>query len=223
MGCLSTYASYFGKDAKLGSTAVSVATIDTLVAILGGVIIFPAAFSVGIQPDAGPSLVFITLPNVFQQAFAGVPILAYIFSVSFYILLALAALTSTISMHEVATAFLNEKYGMSRGRAAKLVTAGCIIIGVISSLSLGVMNEYTLFGKGVFDALDFVTAKIMLPLGGMLISIFIGWYLDKSIVKNEFTNNGSIKLGLFNVYIFILKYVSPLAISAIFIKELNLI
>ena len=223
MGCLSTYASYFGKDAKLGSTAVSVATIDTLVAILGGVIIFPAAFSVGIQPDAGPSLVFITLPNVFQQAFAGVPILAYIFSVSFYILLALAALTSTISMHEVATAFLNEKYGMSRGRAAKLVTAGCIIIGVISSLSLGVMNEYTLFGKGVFDALDFVTAKIMLPLGGMLISIFIGWYLDKSIVKNEFTNNGSIKLGLFNVYIFILKYVSPFAISAIFIKELNLI
>lgn len=223
MGCLSTYASYFGKDAKLGSTAVSVATIDTLVAILGGVIIFPAAFSVGIQPDAGPSLVFITLPNVFQQAFAGVPILAYIFSVSFYILLALAALTSTISMHEVATAFLNEKYGMSRGRAAKLVTAGCIVIGVISSLSLGAMNEYTLFGKGAFDALDFVTAKIMLPLGGMLISIFIGWYLDKSIVKNEFTNYGKLKLGLFNVYIFILKYVSPLAISAIFIKELNLI
>lgn len=223
MGCLSTYASYFGKDAKLGNTAVSVATIDTLVAILGGVIIFPAAFSVGIQPDAGPSLIFITLPNVFQQAFSGIPILAYIFSVSFYVLLALAALTSTISMHEVSTAFLNEKYGMSRGRAAKIVTAGCIVIGVISSLSLGVMNEYTLFGKGVFDALDFVTAKIMLPLGGMLISIFIGWYLDKSIVKNEFTNNGSIKLGLFNVYIFILKYVSPLAISAIFIKELNLI
>src|SRR5574344_1549548 len=207
MGCLSTYASYFGKDAKLGNTAVSVATIDTLVAILGGVIIFPAAFSVGIQPDAGPSLIFITLPNVFQQAFSGIPILAYIFSVSFYVLLALAALTSTISMHEVSTAFLNEKYGMSRGRAAKIVTAGCILIGVISSLSLGVMQDYTLFGKGIFDALDFVTAKIMLPLGGMLISIFVGWYLDKSRVKNEFTNNGSIKLGLFNVYIFILKYV----------------
>ena len=223
MGCLSTYASYFGKDAKLGNTAVSVATIDTLVAILGGVIIFPAAFSVGIQPDAGPSLIFITLPNVFQQAFSGIPILAYIFSVSFYVLLALAALTSTISMHEVSTAFLNEKYGMSRGRAAKIVTAGCIVIGVISSLSLGVMQDYTLFGKGIFDALDFVTAKIMLPLGGMLISIFVGWYLDKYKVKNEFTNYGKMKLGLFNVYIFILKYVAPLAISAIFIKELNLI
>ena len=160
---------------------------------------------------------------MFQQAFSGIPILAYIFSVSFYVLLALAALTSTISMHEVSTAFLNEKYGMSRGRAAKIVTAGCIVIGVISSLSLGVMQDYTLFGKGIFDALDFVTAKIMLPLGGMLISIFVGWYLDKSRVKNEFTNYGKMKLGLFNVYIFILKYVAPLAISAIFIKELNLI
>ena len=142
MGCLSTYASYFGKDAKLCNTAVSVAAIDTFVAILGGIIIFPAAFAVGIQPDAGPSLIFITLPNVFQQAFSSVPFLAYIFSVAFYVLLALAALTSTISMHEVSTAFLNEKFGMTRGRAAKLVTAGCVIIGVLSSLSLYSLNTF---------------------------------------------------------------------------------
>ena len=92
MGCLSTYASYFGKETKLGNTALSVGVIDTFVAVLAGLIIFPAAFSVGIQPDAGPSLIFITLPNVFQQAFSGVPILAYIFSVMFYVLLALAAM-----------------------------------------------------------------------------------------------------------------------------------
>lgn len=96
MGCLSTYASYFGKDTRLGRTAMSVGLIDTFVAILAGLIMFPAAFAVGIQPDAGPSLVFITLPNVFQQAFGGVPVLAWICSVAFYILLALAALTSTI-------------------------------------------------------------------------------------------------------------------------------
>lgn len=100
MGCLSTYASYFGKQTKLGNTALSVGVIDTFVAVLAGLIIFPAAFSVGIQPDAGPSLIFITLPNVFQQAFSGIPVLAYIFSVMFYLLLALAALTSTISLHE---------------------------------------------------------------------------------------------------------------------------
>ncbi len=223
MGCLSTYASYFGKDTKLGNTAVSVAAIDTFVAILGGVIIFPAAFSVGIQPDAGPSLIFITLPNVFQQAFAGIPVLAYIFSVAFYILLALAALTSTISMHEVSTAFLHEKFNFSRGKAAKIVTGGCILIGIISSLSLGVMQEYTLFGKGFFDLFDFVTAKIMLPLGGMLISIFVGWYLKKSVSFNEVTNHGKLKVWFFGFYIFILRYVAPLAIGIIFIKELGLI
>ena len=122
MGCLSTYASYFGKETKLGNTALSVGVIDTFVAVLAGLIIFPAAFSVGIQPDAGPSLIFITLPNVFQQAFSGVPILAYIFSVMFYVLLALAALTSTISLHEVVTAFLHEEFNLTRGRAARLVT-----------------------------------------------------------------------------------------------------
>ena len=119
MGCLSTYASYFGKETKLGNTALSVGVIDTFVAVLAGLIIFPAAFSVGIQPDAGPSLIFITLPNVFQQAFSGVPILAYIFSVMFYVLLALAALTSTISLHEVVTAFLHEEFNLTRGRAAR--------------------------------------------------------------------------------------------------------
>lgn len=223
MGCLSTYASYFGKDTKLGNTALSVGIIDTFVAVLAGLIIFPAAFSVGIQPDAGPSLIFITLPNVFQQAFSGIPLLAYIFSVMFYVLLAVAALTSTISLHEVVTAFLHEQFHLTRGRAAKLVTAGCILIGVFSSLSLGVMQKYMLFDKGIFDLLDFVTAKIMLPLGGMLVSIFVGWYLKRSISYDELTNGGTLKIRFFNVYIFILRFVAPVAIALIFINELGLI
>lgn len=223
MGCLSTYSSYFGKNVKLGTTAVSVAAIDTFVAILGGVIIFPAAFSVGIQPDSGPSLIFITLPNVFQQAFSGLPVLAYLFSVMFYILLAVAALTSTISMHEVSTAFLHEKFNLTRGRAAKFVTMGCIVIGVFSSLSLGIMKDFMIFDKGVFDLLDFLTAKIMLPLGGMLISIFVGWYLNKSIVYNEISNYGSLKVHFFKVYVFILRYIAPIAIAIIFVNELRII
>lgn len=222
MGCLSTYASYFGKDTKLGNTALSVGIIDTFVAVLAGLIIFPAAFSVGIQPDAGPSLIFITLPNVFQQAFSGVPVLAYIFSVMFYLLLALAALTSTISLHEVVTAFLHEEFGLARGRAARLVTSGCIAIGIISSLSLGVIREYTLFDMGVFDLLDFVTAKIMLPLSGLLVCIFVGWYLDRSVSYEELTNGGKLKVGFFRIYIFLLRYVAPVAIALIFINELGL-
>lgn len=223
MGCLSTYASYFSKKTNLTRTAFSVSIIDTMVAILAGFIIFPAAFSVGIEPDTGPSLIFVTLPNVFQQAFSGVPVLAYIFSVMFYILLAIAALTSTISLHEVVTAFLHEEFNMTRGRAATYVTAGCIFLGIFSSLSLGPTKEFTLFGKTTFDLFDYVTAKIMLPLSGLLVSIFTGWYLDKKIVKDEVTNYGTLKGSLYKYLIFILKFIAPIAILFIFINELGLL
>lgn len=223
MGCLCTYASYFSKNTNLTRTAFSVGIIDTFVAVLAGFIIFPAAFSVGIQPDAGPSLIFITLPNVFQQAFSGIPILAYIFSVMFYVLLALAALTSTISLHEVVTAYLHEEFNFTRGKAARLVTTGCILLGILCSLSLGVTKEFTIFGLGMFDLFDFVTAKLMLPLGGLLISIFTGWYLDKKLVWSEITNNGTLKVPTYKLIIFILKYVAPIAISMIFINELGLL
>lgn len=220
MGCLTTYASYFGADTRLGKTALSVGLIDSFVAILAGLIIFPAAFSVGIQPDSGPSLIFITLPNVFQQAFGGTPFLAMLFSLMFYLLLAVAALTSTISLHEVVTAFLNEQFKMSRKIAAILVTAFCSVTGVLSSLSLGVWEE-RFFNLSFFDLLDFVTAKIMLPLGGMLIAIFIGWYLKRSISYDELTNEGMLKAPYFPLYMFILKYVAPIAITLIFLNELG--
>lgn len=222
MGCLSTYASYFGKDTRLGHTAMSVGVIDTFVAVLAGLIIFPAAFSVGIQPDAGPSLIFITLPNVFQQAFSGVPVLAYVCSILFYVLLALAALTSTISLHEVSTAFLHEKFNFSRGKAARMVTAGSLIIGIVASLALGVWSDYKIAGMNFFDALDFLTAKIMLPIGGMMTALFVGWVLNRQIVRDEVTNYGSLKAGYYPVYIFILKYIAPIGIAAIFLNELGL-
>ena len=220
MGCLTTYASYFNAETHLGKTALSVGVIDTLIAILAGLIIFPAAFSVGIQPDAGPSLIFITLPNVFQQAFGGVPFLSVVFSLMFYVLLALAALTSTISMHEVVTAYLNERFGWSRSRAAVCVTLFCVVTGVLSSLSLGVWKT-TFFGLSFFDLLDFVTAKLMLPLGGILVSLFVGWYLKRSISYEELTNYGLQKAPYYPVYLFVLRYVAPVAISLIFIRELG--
>lgn len=221
MGCLSTYASYFGKDTRLGTTAMSVGIIDTFVAILAGLIIFPAAFSVGIQPDAGPSLIFITLPNVFQQAFGAFPLLANLCAAAFYILLAMAALTSTISLHEVPTAFLHEKFGFSRGKSARIVTVGILLIGTASSLALGDWSGYTIFGKNIFDALDFLTAKIMLPVAGMLASIFVGWVLDKKIVRDEVTNCGKLKAPYYPLFIFILRFLSPIGIVAIFMNELG--
>lgn len=199
MGCLCTYASYFSKETNLTKTAFSVGIIDTIRAILAWISLFPAAFFRRNQPGSGPSLIFITLPNVFQQAFSGVPILAYIFSVMFYALLAMAALTSTISLHEVVTAYLHEEFKFSRGKAAKLVTGGCIFFGVFCSLSLGVTKEFTVFGLGMFDLFDFVTAKLMLPLGGLCISLFTGWYLDKKVVWSEITNNGTLRIPVYRL------------------------
>ena len=202
-----------------------VGAIATMYAVykmkLAGFIIFPAAFSVGIQPDAGPSLLFITLPNVFQQAFGNIPWLAIVLSIMFYVLLALAALTSTISLHEVVTAYLHEEFKFTRGKAARLVTAGCIILGVLCSLSLGVGKDYTIFGLNLFDLFDFVTAKIMLPLGGFFISLFTGWYLDKKIVWEEVSNNGTLNIYIYRLLIFILKYIAPIGIGLIFINELG--
>ena len=222
MGCLSTYASYFGSDTRLGKTALSVGVIDSMVAILAGLIIFPAAFSVGIQPDAGPSLVFITLPNVFHQAFGGVPILATVFSLMFYILLALAALTSTISLHEVVTAYLCERFDLKRSRAALFVTGFCVVTGIMSSLSLGVWED-KFFGLGFFDLLDFVTAKMMLPLNGLLVCLFVGWYLKKSLSRDELTNGGTLRAPYYPLYMLLLRYVVPVAILLIMINELGFI
>ena len=223
MGCLCTYASYFRNDTNLPKTALNVGWIDTMVAILAGFIIFPATFSVGIQPDAGPSLLFITLPNVFQQAFGNLPWLAVILSIMFYVLLALAALTSTISLHEVVTAYLHEEFNLTRGRAAKLVTAGCTFLGVLCSLSLGIGKELTIFGLTLFDLFDFLTAKIMLPLGGFFIAIFTGWYLDKRIVWEEVSNNGTLPKVVYRIWLFLLKYIAPIGIGFIFINELGLL
>lgn len=221
MGCLSTYASYFGKETRLGHTALSVGVIDTLVAVLAGLIIFPAAFSVGIQPDSGPSLIFITLPNVFQLAFGDMPFVAAACSAAFYLLLALAALTSTISLHEVSTAFLHERFHFTRGRAATLITTGCLIIGIVSSLALGEWSSYTIGGLNMFDALDYLTAKVMLPVAGMLVAIFVGWVLDKKIFQEEVTNHGHLKVSYYPLLRFILRYLSPISILMIFLNELG--
>ncbi len=221
MGCLCTYASYFRDDTNLPKTAFNVAIIDTSVAVLSGFIIFPAAFSVGILPDTGPGLVFVTLPNVFQQAFGNLPWLAVILSVMFYVLLALAALTSTISLHEVATAYLHEEFKLTRGKAARVVTAGCIVLGVLCSLSLGVGKEYTIAGMTLFDLFDFVTAKIMLPLGGFFIALFTGWYLDKRILREEISNRGTLKVQIYRLLVFLLKFIAPIGIAFIFINELG--
>lgn len=221
IGCLVTYASYFKRDAHLISSAFNVCVIDTLVAVLSGFIIFPTVFSVhGVTPDAGPGLVFITLPNVFNTAFASAPILGYVFSALFYTLLLLAALTSSISMNEIATAFIHENYHVSRQYSTIIVTGIAIILGTACSLSLGVWSDVKMFGMGFFDFFDFVTAKFIMPLGGMLITVFVGWYLDRKLVIDEMTNEGAGWKRSARVVLFLIRWVAPVGVGAVFLNQL---
>ncbi|MDN0023452.1 sodium-dependent transporter [Leyella lascolaii] len=224
MGCLCTYASYFSRRTKLLSTAVNISLVDTMVAVLAGLMIFPSAFSVGIAPDSGPSLIFMTLPNVFQLAFGHVPFLGYVVSVLFYVLLSLAALTSLISLHEVCTAFFLEEFSISRRRGATLVTVITCVIGAFCSLSLGHTDlQVSIFGKPLFDSLDFLTGQILLPLGGLLTCLFLGWYVPKKIVKDQFTNHGTLRGALFGTYLFCVRFVCPLCILLIFLHQFGVI
>ena len=221
MGCLCTYASYFGPKTNLMKTAFNVSLIDTCVAVLCGFIIFPAVFSVpGVAANEGPGLVFITLPHVFNIAFHNVPFIGYIFSGLFYLLLMLSALTSAISLHEPVTAYIHEEWHVSRKMAAWMVTLGCMTLGVACSLSMGVWNGFQLGGMCLFDLFDFISAKIILPLGGIIICLFVGWKLDRNLVYNEVTNNGSLRVRLVRLYLFLVRWVAPLAIAVIFINEL---
>lgn len=222
LGCLCTYASYFKKSTNLSNAAMNVIAIDTLIALMAGFIIFPATSAAGMPLDSGimgPQLIFITLPNVFQQAFASLPWLAYIFSVLFFLLLILAALTSTISMHEIVTSYIKEEYHLSRAKAASVETVASIVLGILCSLSFGLLGDVRIFGMTIFDLCDWIVCKLCMPIGGMLISIFVGWYLKKQLVKDEITNQGTLKVPLFNLLIFILRYLAPVAIFIIFVSQ----
>ena len=221
MGCLCTYASYFNKNTRLVSSALSVSSIDTSVAILSGFIIFPAVFSVPhVEANAGPGLVFQTLPYVFNMAFGNIPILGYIFSGLFYVLLFLAALTSAISLHEAVTAYVLQNWKMSRKKASTIVSACAMTLGIFCCLSFGVLSHWTIFGLTIFDLFDTVSSNIILPLGGVLLALFVGWYLNRELVRKEITNNGEVSQRIFPIIIFLLRWVAPIAILSMFIKGL---
>ena len=221
--CLCTYASYFSRQTNLLRSAVQIALIDSAIAILAGLMIFPAAFSVGVNPDSGPSLIFITLPNVFQQAFSSMPAVGYVVGILFYGLLSLAALTSTISMHEIGTAFFYEELHVSRRNGAWVTTVVCSIIAVFCSLSMGAVDGLKAFGMPFLNFCDYLTAQYLLPLGSFLTCLFLGWYVPKQILRDELTNWGTLRSGFFPLWLFAVRYVCPLCIAAVFLHQFGII
>ena len=221
--CLCTYASYFSRETNLLRSATQIALLDTGIAILAGLMIFPAAFSVGVNPDSGPSLIFITLPNVFQQAFAQMPVAGYAIGILFYALLVFAALTSTISMHEIGTAFFHEELHLKRHNAAWILTAVCSVLAVFCSLSVGAVEGISLFGMSLMDFCDFLTANLMLPAGALLTSLLIGWVASKQTVRDEFSNGGAVSSRWFGVWHFCVRFVVPVCILLVFLHQFGVI
>ena len=221
--CLCTYASYFSKDTNLLNSAGQIVVLDTVIAILAGLMIFPAAMAVGVSPDSGPSLIFITLPNVFQQAFGSMPIVGYVIGVMFYALLVFAALTSTISMHEIGTAFFTEEFKISRPKAACIMTVVASVLCVFCALSVGAYKELQVMEQPLMSFCDQLTANVMLPLGGLLTCLFVGWYVPKQVVRSEFTNNETVSSRYFGVFLFAVRYVCPICILLVFLHQLGVI
>ncbi|MCH5235306.1 MAG: sodium-dependent transporter [Muribaculaceae bacterium] len=218
LGCMMTYSSYFSDKNRLGKTAATTALLDTMVAILAGIIIFPAVFSFGLSPEAGPTLVFEVLPHIFNQLPGGMW-----WSTLFFLLLFLASLTSTVSMSEISISYFCEEKGMTR-RVATFTSAIFSFFGaLLCAMSFGWLSDFTIFGLNFFNLFDYVSSNIALPLGGMGCSIFVGWLVKKKFIEDQLTDYGAFKFKLLGLLVFFLRWICPIAIFLIFLNSIGII
>lgn len=219
MGSILTYGSYLGKKENIPNVSLIVPLMDTMIAFLAGIIIFPAVFSYGFKPTSGPGLTFVTLPAVFS----GMP-LGQLFGGAFFFLLFLAALTSAISLLEPLIAYMIEEHNWTRQRASLIIGGLIFLVGCLASLSMGPLNGLKIFGLVFFDLLDWISNNLLLPIGGMLTALFISWIWGTQNVLNEVTNDGLLEFGLGNFWANVmLKYVAPALVFIVFLTGLNYI
>ena len=178
-------------------------------ALIAGFAIMPAVFAAGIEPGAGPGLIFETLPYIFAKMGASVPWLSAVVAVLFFVTIVFAAFTSAISMYEVGVAYLVEQRGLSRHKATVLIFLGCWILGALCSLSFGPLAATKLFGLSIFSFCDMLTSNFLMTFGGLLFVLFVGWKMDKSVVRDEFTSGGTARFNcaVFDAFWFLLRYI----------------
>lgn len=215
LGCLLTYSSYFSDSTPLVRSATITALLDTLVAIFASILIFPAVFTYGMEPQAGPTLVFVTLPEIFARMPGG-----HIWSLLFFMLLFFASITSTISMSEISISYFIEEHGISRNRATGINTLICMCFGVLCALSFGPLSEYTVCGLTLFNLFDYLSSNILLPLGGLSIALFAGHVVSKRFLETQILAPGSRPGATTAALAFCIRYVAPVAIVIIFIYGL---
>lgn len=213
-GTILTYASYVSKKENILTQSIATAGSDLMFALIAGVAIMPAVFAFGLDPQSGPGLVFETLPYVFGQMPAG-----GVVAILFFIALFVAALTSSISMLEVAVAYLVEEKNFSRFAACLLLFCICWTVGAVCSLSFGPLSDIKLAGLSLFDFFDTVSSNVLMTLGSLMTVLFVGWYLKKTDIYEEFTNGGSLSTNvkIFGVLWFLIRYIAPVAVISIFI------
>jgi NSS family neurotransmitter:Na+ symporter len=216
MGAIMVYGSYMPKKTSIARSAVLIAFLDTLVALVAGMAIFPIVFANGLEPGAGPGLIFQTLPIAFGAMPGG-----HLFGTLFFLLLVFAAWSSAISLIEPAVAWLVENRDMTRIRAAVWIGLTTWILGLGSVFSFNIWSgeKYQLFGKTFFDLLDYLAANIMLPLGGLLIAFFAGWVMKKASSEDEF----AMAAWAQKLWWFLIRYLSPLAVVAVFLHAIGVI
>ena len=216
-GTIMTYASYVSKKENIMFQSAATAVSDLMFAMIAGMAIMPAVFAFGLNPQSGPGLVFETLPFVFGQMPAG-----GVVAILFFLALLVAALTSSISMLEVAVAYLVEEKKFSRLWACVVLFALCWVVGAVCSLSFGPLSDIKIDGGNIFDFFDNLSSNILMTLGSLLTVLFVGWRLKKTDVYDEFTNGGTLSRNarIFGVLWFLIRYICPLAIAAIFISGL---
>ncbi|GAD31572.1 transporter [Photobacterium leiognathi lrivu.4.1] len=213
MGCMLTYGSYLRKKENLVQTTAMVTAMDTGVALLAGIAMFPAMFAFSMEPSAGPGLVFVVVPQLFAEM-GGI---GFILALLFFIGLSVAALTSSVSLLEVVVAYLIDEKGFSRVTAVISASIVMALLCILASLSIGGLGP-KLFDTGAFDVFDLLTDKIFLAVGGMLVCLFAGWRLDRSELKKEITNDGKVSFPLFNLWYALIKYIIPVAIAIVAIS-----
>ena len=211
-GMVITYGSYVSKSENIVKIGTETALADTLFALIAGCAIMPAVFAFGISPGEGPGLVFTTLPYIFSQLPAG-----GLVAILFFLALLLAALTSSISVLEVIVAFSMEEFHLKRRGAVALCLAVIWVLGCLCSLSQGVLSDWKILGKTVFDLFDFASANVLMLIGGLLVVLFVGWKLGRKVIHDELTNGGSLKMPLWLIdsFLFLIRFVAPAAIAAI--------
>ena len=220
VGTILTYASYVKKEENLLLSGLGTAASDLCFALIAAFAVMPAVFAAGLQPGGGPGLVFETLPYIFHKMGEGMPLVSTLISSVFFVAILAAALTSAISMLEVGVAFLTDERGMKRRRATLLLAFLCWAVGIVCSLSFGPLAHVKLLGNTIFDFLDHLCSDWLLPLGGLVFTLFVGWKMSKAAVRNEFTNGGTVNVRLFGVIYFLMRYVAPVGILVVFATNL---